>query len=38
MALGPPPLRHVDVIQLLFLVKHLYFIGVWLGEDQRTIP
>ena len=29
-------LRYEDVIWLLFLTRHLYLIGVWLGMDQRT--
>lgn len=28
--------RHAGVIWLLGLIKHLYFMGVWLGEDQIT--
>ena len=26
--------RHADVIWLLFLIGHLCFIDVWLGEDK----
>ena len=29
-------LRYAGVIWLLFLMGYLYFIGLWLGEDQRT--
>ena len=29
-------LRYVGVLRLLFLIRHLYLIGVWLSEDQRT--
>ena len=28
--------RYAGVIWLLFLFRHLYLIGVWLGEDRRT--
>ena len=28
--------RYVGVTWLLFLIKHLYSIGVWLGEVQRA--
>ena len=27
---------YVCVTRLLFLIKHLYSINVWFGEDQRT--
>ena len=29
-------LRYVDIKWLIFLIRHLYLIGVWLGEDKRT--
>jgi hypothetical protein len=29
-------LRYAGVIWLLFLMGYLYFIGLWLDEDQRT--
>ena len=29
-------LAYVGVIWLLSLIGHLYLIGVWLSEDQRT--
>ena len=29
-------LRYACVLRLLFLIKDLYLIGVWLGEVQRT--
>ena len=29
-------LRYAGVIGLLFLVAHLYMLGVWFGEGQRT--
>ena len=28
--------RYVGVIWFLFLVGHLYLIGVWMGDDQRA--
>lgn len=38
---SPPKSRyimHVGVIQSLFLSGHVYLVGVWLGEDQKTTP
>ena len=32
----PHKIKHVGVVRLLFLIKHLYFIRVVLGEDRRT--
>lgn len=28
-------LRYTDFIQLIYLIRHLYLIGAWLGEDHR---
>jgi hypothetical protein len=29
-------LKYAGVIRLFFLIGHLYLIGMWSGEDQRT--
>ena len=31
-----PYIRHGDAMHLLFLIRHLHLIGVWLHEDQRA--
>ena len=30
------PIRYAGLFLLLFLIGHMYLIGVWFGEDRRT--